>query len=423
MQTGASGLRAESSALGVVGDNVANVNTVGFKSSRAIFEDVLGSVAGRQMQGGGAGVRMVRAQQIFTQGALTNTGVATDLALSGEGFFVVKGTLDGMTGQFYSRAGQTTMRADGTIINPQGLELQGYTALPGGGFSSALGSIQLSTAALPPQASTSIELTANLDANETPPTLPWDPQDPAATSNFSTSMTVYDSLGNTHAVDVYFRNTGLNTWEYHGIVNGQEVTPPAAGNYEWLSGQLTFDTQGRLVSDTITSGGTVDFAGAQPGQALTVDFGDPIAAGGTGQTGVTQYGSASSVSGQSNDGYAAGELTGIDISADGVVSGVYSNGETIAAAQIAVAKFQAPQELGRAGHNVWMQTRDSGDPAIGAAGTGGRAAVVAGALEQSNVDLANEFVSMIAHQRAFSANSKTITTADEMLAELVQLKR
>ncbi len=423
MQTGVSGLRAETAALSVVGDNVANVNTIGFKYSRAQFEDVLGSVAGRPLTSGGAGVRMVRAQQIFTQGSLNNTGVGTDLGLSGDGFFIVEGTMDGINGQFYTRAGEMNLRNDGTLINPQGLELQGYAALTTGGFASALGPIQVSTAALAPLPSSQIDVVANIDSNETVITAPWDPQDPANTSNFSTSITVYDSLGNSHNADVYFRKTGPNNWEYHGLVDGAEVSPPVPGNSEWVSGTLAFDTEGKLVSDTLATGGTVDFLGATPGQAIAFDFGDAIANGGTGQQGVTQYGSPSGVTSQGQDGYSSGELTGIDISSDGIVSGVYSNGETVAAGQIAVAKFQAQQSLGRAGHNLWIQTRDSGDPAVGAAGTTGRAAVVAGTLEQSNVDLAAQFVDMIAHQRAFSANSKTITTADEMLAELVNLKR
>ena len=424
MQTGVSGLRAETGALSVVGDNIANLNTVGFKYSRAEFEDVLGAAPGTKMRGGGAGVRMVRSQQIFTQGALTNTGVGTDLGLSGDGFFIVEGQMNGVQGQFYSRAGQMTLRNDGVLINPQGLELQGYGAIPGGGFESALSSIQVSTAALAPQPTTEMDVVANLDATEQPPAVtPFDPNDPANSSNFSTSMTIFDSLGNPHQTEVYFVNNGPNSWEYHALVDGSEVTPPVAGNHEWATGTLTFNTNGALDSNTITSGGTIDFTGATPGQAVTLDFGTPIAAGGTGQDGITQYGSPSGVSSQNQDGYSSGDLAGIEISADGVVSGIYTNGESIAAGQIAIAKFQAQQSLGRAGGNTWIKTRDSGEPAIGAAGSSGRGSVVAGTLEQSNVDVAAQFVDMIAHQRAFSANSKTITTADEMYSELVNLKR
>jgi flagellar hook protein FlgE len=423
MQTGISGLRSEASALSVVGDNIANVNTVGFKYSRAQFEDVLGAVPGSRMTQGGSGVRMVRAQQIFTQGSISNTGVNTDMALSGDGFFIVNGTVDGRSGNFYSRAGEMTLRKDGFLVNPSGLELQGYQALPTGGFASKLGGIQVSTASLPPKVTSEVSVTANLDANEQVLTAPWDPQDPANTSNFSTSITVYDSLGNSHSVDMYYRKTGPNQWEYHGLVDGAEVQPPTPGtNVEWVTGTMSFTTDGYLDTQAPTSG-SINFLGATPGQTITLDFGDPISGGGTGQTGITQYGSPSGVTSQDQDGYASGELTGLDIASDGVVSGVYSNGELVAAGQIAVAKFQAQGELGRAGHNLWVQTRDSGEPAVGAAGTSGRAAVVAGALEQSNVDLAGQFVDMIAHQRAFSANSKTITTADEMLQELVNLKR
>ncbi|MBI4952585.1 MAG: flagellar hook protein FlgE [Myxococcales bacterium] len=424
MNTGVSGLTAAGNALGVVGDNVANVNTVGFKLSRAAFEDVLGGVAGARAHEAGSGVRMVRAQQIFTQGAITTTGVATDLALSGDGFFAVAGSVDGQSGQFYTRAGQFQLRADGTVINPQGLELQGYAALLGGGFESKLSSINIPTSALPPRATTTVDLTANLDATEPLIPAPWDPQNPGQTSNHSTSITVYDSLGNAHALEIYFRKTGANTWEYHGIVDGDEVSPPQPGlNVEWVSGTLAFDTDGKLVSDTPIGGGTIDFLGATPGQAIALDFGDPTSLGGTGMLGVTQYGSQSNVSAQTQDGYASGDIAGIEITPDGVVNGAYSNGETLAIAQVAVAKFRAPEGLARAGHNLWMHTVSAGDPTIGAAGSGGRGGIVAGALEQSNVDLASQFVDMITYQRAFSANSKTITTADEMLAEIVNLKR
>ena len=420
MYAGVSGLNAETGALGVVGDNVANTNTVGFKQSRAIFADVLGSAIGAN--GPGAGVRMARTQQIFGQGALVNTGQATDVALSGDGFLVVNGVIDGQQGSFYTRAGQLTLRNDGALVNAQGLQVQGYSADASGKMSTTLGALTLPSAPIPPKATTSMKIAANLDSSAAVPAAPWDPTNPSATSNLATSMTVFDSLGNGHVVDVYFRKNSAGSWDYHAIAKGSELTPPTAGNVEVANGSLAFDTNGALQNVT-GSGASVSFDGASGSQPIAFDFGKPTSAGGTGVDGLTQYGSPSSVSAQSQDGYTSGALSGVKIGADGVVSGVYTNGQTIPAGQLAVAKFRANDGLSRAGQNLWVATRESGEAALGAVGTGGRAALVAGALEQSNVDVTQQFVELISHQRAFQANSKTITTADQMLQELMTIKQ
>jgi len=420
MYAGVSGLNAETGALGVVGDNVANTNTVGFKQSRAIFADVLGSAVGAN--GPGAGTRMTRTQQIFGQGALVNTGQATDVALSGDGFLVVNGVVDGQQGSFYTRAGQLTLRNDGALVNAQGLQVQGYSADASGKMSTSLGGITLPSAPIPPKSTTSMKIAANLDSSAQVPAAPWDPTNPSATSNLATSMTVYDSLGNGHVVDVYFRKNAAGSWDYHALAKGSGLSPPTAGNVEIANGSLSFDTNGAL--DTVTgSGASVSFNGAAGSQPIAFDFGKPVSAGGTGLDGLTQYGSPSSVSAQSQDGYTSGALSGVKIGADGVVSGVYTNGQTIPAGQLAVAKFRANDGLSRAGQNLWVATRESGEAALGAVGTGGRAALVAGALEQSNVDVTQQFVELISHQRAFQANSKTITTADQMLQELMTIKQ
>ncbi len=427
MHTGVSGLLAETRALGIVGDNVANINTVGFKYSRAQFEDVLGNVSARWKHESGMGVRVVRSQQIFSQGAIMNTGVPTDLALSGDGFFLVEGAMDGTTGRFFTRNGQMTVRNDGVVVNPQGLELQGYKALTAGGFETALSSLQIPTAALEPKVTQAIEIDANLDTNATAPVLPFDINDPVATSNFSTSLTTYDTQGNAHVVDVYFVKTANpNEWNIHVLGDSTEITTPAPANVgdaftQLASGTATFDGTGKLQTLPAMSS-TVTYNNANA-QTMSFDLGDPIATGGTGQLGLTQYGAPSNVSAQSQDGYAPGSLNGIDITSDGVINGAYTNGEVLAIGKVAVAKFPANTELDRFGHNLWVATRDSGQATIGEAGSGGRAAIVSGSLEQSNVDLANQFVKMITHQRAFSANAKTITTADEMLLETTQLKR
>jgi flagellar hook protein FlgE len=434
MYSGVSGIQAEGEALGVVGDNISNTNTVGFKAQRAVFQDVLGHSisAGTSTSLPGSGVRMSGVQQMFTQGSLSNTGVATDLALSGDGFFVMNGSLSGVTGNFYTRNGQWTIDKDGFLGNADGLKAQGYAALQNGTFAASVSSIQVPTAAISPFATTSMSITANLDSNAAildPTTAPWDAQNPSATSNFSTSMSVFDSLGNAHTVDVYFRKTAAGAWDYHMLAKTSEITPPTTGNTEIGTGSMTFTTAGALdVLNPNPPTAAVTFAGAAA-QTITGDFGSPITfaapatVAGSGLDGITQFAGASNVSSQQQDGYASGSLSGIGVDGTGVVRGMYTNGQQLAIGQLAIAKFQANESLGRAGNNMWIETRDSGNAAIGTAGSGGRGAVSAGALEGSNVDLAQQFVDLIAHQRAFEANSKTITTADEMLQTLQNIKR
>jgi flagellar hook protein FlgE len=428
LYTGVSGLRAEGEALGVVGDNIANTNTVGFKRQRAVFQDVLGHsiLAGTTSALPGSGVRMGDVQQIFSQGSLSNTGIATDIALNGDGFFVVNGTVDGITGNFYTRAGMMNIDKDGYLVNPNGLQVQGYAANPDGTLQASVSSLRVPTASLAPFATSEIAVTANLDAGAPILVPAWDPLDPAATANYSTSMTVYDSLGEQRTLDVYFRKTADNAWEYHVLADGADIAGGTAGVFQEIGtgGTLTFDTNGAL-SDAQTTQLSIDFAGgATPAQLIDVDFGqDILNDGATGLAGTTQFASASAVSAQSQDGYASGEFSGIAIDGVGLVQGLYTNGEKIAIGQLAVAKFRSNDGLGKAGAGLWIETRESGSVALGGAGAGGRASVSSGALEQSNVDLAEEFVGLIQHQRSYSANAKTITTADEMLQELINIKR
>ncbi len=418
MYTGVSGLDAESNALGVIGNNVSNTNTVGFKESRAVFENVMGAAAGQDAIG--SGVVMAHTQQIFTEGALQNTGNPTDMALSGDGFFVVQGAVGGSTGDFYTRAGQGSLNSSGTLVNPDGLAFQGYAISSTGQMSSQLGPITLNTAALPPKTTQNVTVTANLNANAPVLTQPWDPQNPSATSNFSTSMNVYDSLGNSHQVQVYFVNNGGNAWTYHALANGSEVQGGTAGqNFDFADGTLNFNPDGSLQSVT-PSGGAVSFTNANP-QTINFNLGNPIASGGTGFGGTTQFGTPSAIASQSQDGYASGSLSGVQIGSDGTVSGTYTNGQSIAVGQLAIAKFQANTGLASAGQNVWAATKDSGAAALGTAGAGGRAAITTGSLEQSNVDIASQFVDLIAHQQGFQANSKTIQTASQMVTTLMQI--
>jgi flagellar hook protein FlgE len=423
LYVGVSGLTAESDALGVIGDNLANTSTIGFKQSRADFDDVLGSAAGGD-QTIGSGVRMARTQQIFAEGSLTNTGVNTDMAISGDGFFVVGGSVGGAPGTYYTRAGQSSLNSQGQLVNPDGLQFQGYASTGSGTYSTTLGPISVSTAALPPKMTTTLNVTANLDSTATAQAGAFDPQNPTTTSNFSTSMQVYDSKGTAHSVDVYFAKNANGSWDYHALASGSDVTGGTAGqNVDIASGTLTFNSSGALQSNTLNAGGTVSFNGATANQPLALNFGTSIAAGGAGTDGITDFGGTSTVSAQSQDGYASGSLSGVTIQSDGTVDGVYTNGQSIGVAQLAVAKFTSNDGLARTGSNLWTATTDSGVAAVGTAGAGGRGSLVTGELEASNVDVSSQMVDLIAHQFSFQADSKTITTADQMLQDVIQMKQ
>lgn len=419
LQIGVSGLRVESDALGVVGDNIANVNTPGFKRQRSIFEDVFNR-GGTAF--GGAGVRLGDVQQTFTQGALVHTGMSTDLAITGDGFFALRGNVGGIEGDFYSRAGQFNLDANGYLVDPSGLQVLGNPVNPDGSIAAAVRPLTVPTAALSAAPSTQITLVANLDAGAAVPVNAFDPATPHEGSALMTSVPVYDSLGARHDVTVYWRKVADNSWEYHALVQGDDLNPSQPGvNVEVGSGTLQFTTDGALDAFNGTPI-SVDFAGATPGQVIDVTMGTPISAGGTGLDGLTQFAMQSSVSSVAQDGYASGTLTGVSVSAEGLVLGQYSNGNSLPVGQVVVAKFASTTSLGRAGNGLWVATSESGGAVLGAAGSGGRGMISAGAIEQSNVDIAEEMVAMIQHQRAYGANSKVITTADDMLTALMQIK-
>ena len=422
LNIGVSGLRAEGEAIGVVGDNVANVNTPGFKRQRAVFEDVLNRGGGDA--GTGSGVRLGGVGQVFSQGSLVQTGQATDVALNGEGFFVVAGSVNGVTGNFYSRAGQFHVDAFGSVVDPSGLHVLGRPMGPNGSLSASVSTLAVPTGAIPAEATTEMSITANLDASAPVPTSGFDPQNPESTSNVATAMVVYDSLGAPHSLEVYLSKLGPNQWEYRALASGDEIDPTLPGaKVEVGSGLLTFTTDGTLDTFAESTPISVNFLGATAGQAIEVSFGTPIADGGTGLDGTTQFSMPSAVSSQSQNGFSSGAMSGISIASDGTLFGLYTNGRSIPIGQLQVALFRSVDSLGRAGNNLWVETSESGPAAIAAPGAGGRGQVSAGTIETSNVDLGEEMVAMIQHQRAFSANSKIIATADDMLSELMQIKR
>lgn len=425
LNTGTSGLQANSQDLNVISDNIANANTIGFKASRAAFQDallqqVIGAPGGGQM---GLGTNLQAIQRLITQGALANTGQVTDLALQGSGFFLMRGNYGGTNGQFYSRAGQFTIDKSGYLVNPDSLRLQGYAADSGGNIQGALGDLQVGNATALAKPTSNITMKAKLDPNA--PIRTFDPANPSTTSEFSASVTAYDSLGQSYDVTVYWNRTAAGAWDFYAMVpDGAVLAGGTAGAPAQIaSGSMTFDTQGRL--DTITQTSNFNPLNAVNPQPLSFNFGDDLTSGGTGLQGVVQNvgGNRNELTFASQDGTAAGALSSIQINNKGEVVGAFTNGSTRKLGQVAVADFEAADKLTRIGGNLLVESSDSGQPTIGAPSSGGRGSIAAGALEQSNVDLANEFVRMIAAQRGFQANSKTISTADQLLAELMQLKR
>jgi flagellar hook protein FlgE len=429
LSSGTTGLEASSLELSVIGDNIANANTVGFKGGRAAFEDALTQTVIGGTGEIGLGSRLESVQKILTQGALSSTGIATDLALQGNGYFIVNGNHNGQTANFYTRAGQFTIDRDGYLVSLGGLRIQGFPADPNGVVSGLPGDLLVGTASAQPQATATVTVKANLQADAAIVAPTFDPANPTATSNFSTSMTIYDTLGTAHQTQVFFHKSAAGTWDWHAMTDGATLQGGTAGQLtEIASGSLTFDGQGRLatsVQDTGAGAPVFNPLGAVAPQDVSFTFGDPTGGTppGTGLAGVSQFAAPSASTFIGQDGFGSGQLASIRIDPEGFVSGIFTNGQTRVLGQVAVAGFSAPDRLERVGGNLYQQSQASGQPVIGAPGAGGRASIISGSLEQSNVDLAEQFVRLIAAQRAFQANSKTITTADQLLSELIAMKR
>lgn len=414
---GMSGMRTHESAIGVIGNNIANVNTVGYKASRAVFADLLSAnvlgTAGASQAGQGAGLQAV--QRLVTQGAFLGTNVTTDLAISGNGFFVVE---DANGGRYYSRNGQLQVDNEGFLTNLEGMKLQGYQATGDGVFSPQISALDIGERTSPPKATTELDITANLDRDD--PIIPsFDPTNASTTSSDSEPITVYDTAGGAHEAVVYFNQVAPGEWQYNVVVPGGELDGQGGTDPIVISsGSLSFDTDGNLVSEAPIADPFTFFGAGE--QTLTLDFGEEGAGAASGSHSHAGGGGVEDVV---NNGYGVGELQYIEIGTDGVISGHYSNGQDLDLAQLALANFQAPDQLDARGGNLYAETLASGDPAIGVAGGGGRGDILSGSLEQSNVDLTEEFSNLILAQRGFQGSSRVITTADEMLTEVVNLKR
>ncbi len=425
--TARSGLVATGAALSVIGNNIANVNTVGFKGSRTDFSDLLSAQGGGGSAGKiGLGTRIGRISASFTQGNIESTGRPTDLAIEGNGFFVVA-TGDG---NLFTRAGNFRLDSDGKLVTNQGLPVQGFALNDLESPVGAPTNITVTGASSQPVPTTSISLKSNLRADSELIAGGFDATsfDSAyATSNFTTSINVFDSLGAKHTLNLFFTRTGANTWDYNVGVDAGDVggTPgtlaPPIG-----SGSLQFNEDGSLNTLTENAPVTVTFTGASA-QTIAVNFGtpnpDPIANPGEGIDGITQFAGPSAVGFQSQNGFGAGQLLSLEFSEAGIVTGVFDNGQTRPLFQLALARFTAPDALQPLGNSMYRESVDSGSPAIGTPESGGLGSIVAGAVELSNVAIAQEFIDLISTQRSFQANARVITSSDTLLNDLINIVR
>lgn len=437
--TAISGISATGRALGEIGNNIANAETTGYKARRVSFGDLFGATIG----GGGTstsltegrGVSVIGIDAVFSQGSLESTSNSLDLAIDGDGFFYVK---DSSGNNFYTRDGQFSVNNAGNIVNTKGYFLQGFGADTSGTILGTTGDIVLSTTQEAATVTSTVDIGANLDASATATTFAI--ANPTGTSNFSTGITVYDSLGTAHDLTVYFTKTASLTWNYNVVVASSSVTVDASAlsgtNALVYTGSLTFTTAGALDTETSityydastgTFGG-IDFTGgAAASQVIAFDFGTSITTDSGGSTsgldGTTQFGSTSTLLTLSQNGKTSGTLTGTSISDAGLIVGSFSNGTTRNLGQVALARFTNPDGLDAIGGNQFIQTSSSGSPLTGAPGTGAFGSVIANTLESSNVDLGDELVNMIRMQRSFQANSRIITTTNDLLGELVNLAR
>ena len=450
LYSGVSGLSATSNAMNVIGNNLANSQTTGFKANRSLFSDILASqvASASGTSQVGRGVSLATVDTVFEQGSFKGTGVSTDMAIDGDGFFMV--SHPNQEGTKYTRDGSFRFDDEGNLVNAMGYRVQGYSIDENGNVGGELNDIHTDlSGSIEPSATTEASFSTNLNQDaEILNGGAFDIENPNASSNFSASVNVYDSLGAAHPATVYFTKSAANEWSYNVTVPLDEVNDTATGNEDILvvaDGDLIFDSNGNL--EQVTSGGI----GSNPEGPDVYDGSGQIVSGSTTVTSediewsnestiapidftlgeidraandasLTQYSSQSSLVSKSQNGYASGTLSDVSVNELGIITGSYSNGQSRELAQVGLAKFANPNGLLRDGSNLFADTQASGLAAVGPPGSGA-GTIRANSLEQSNVDIAEQFTDMIVTQRIYQANSRSITTADEMLQEVVNLKR
>lgn len=426
MHTGISGLQASGTNLGIIGDNIANAATTGFKASRGEFQDVIstnlkGILGGNQI---GRGVKLNAVTSIFQQGTLTPSERDSDMAIRGDGFYVVKNAASGAVS--YTRDGSFRFDDKGRLQTADGQRIQGYSIeAESGKVSADLNDVQFTTNTIPAKGSAVLRVDANFDSRVPLNLKPYSVADADKTADFTAATRIFDSTGTSRTLNMHFYKSNEGEWTWHASADSSVIAGGVEGGgpIEVANGKLTFTKDGKLDTDTVTMS-NINFKGASPNQKIDFLFGDAITTRkGTGLVGSTQYGSKTQIFRQTQDGYTAGTLTNFSVEENGTVSGSYSNGITKPLAKIALARFENNEGLFKLGANRFKDAVNSGEPLVGSAEEGGRGSIVSKSLESSNVDLAHEFVSMIQTQRNFQANTKTISTSDEMLQDVINLKR
>ena len=409
-QQGLSGLNSSSKALDVLGNNIANANTVGFKSAEVHFSDVYAnSLSGSGASQVGIGSTLSGIQQTFSQGNITSTNNPLDISINGGGFFRMNRNGD----VTYTRNGQFHLDNQGFIVNDQEMRVMGYQADVNGVIApSSPVDIQLSASQISPRATSDplsgeIKAALNLDSRQGVPTAaPFDFTNPLS-YNYSTALSVYDTLGVPHTMTMYFQRASAGgPWNVYGAMDG--ATP------QLFPAQLNFNTSGVLTTAMPMT--------PLPSWVLTTGALSPWSPGAINFTGTSQYGSASSVDSLTQGGYTTGALTGLNVSADGIVQGRYSNGQSRNLGQVVLATFANPNGLQSLGNNQWAMSSVSGPELVSAPGAGSRGVLQSASVEESNVDLTAQLVNMITQQRNYQANAQTIKTQDQVLQTLVNLR-
>jgi len=406
-----SGIRAASSGLNVIGNNIANISTTGFKSSRAEFADVYSSsLVGASNTVIGQGVRLSGVTQQFEQGNITFTGNSLDMAVNGEGFFLLT---DDNGAALYSRAGNFSVNRDGYVVNGEGLFLNARGANANGDITGSIGPIRLENSYSAPNPTSTVEASLNFDSRAPETDSAWSITggipDPAG-YNSATSVSVYDSLGNAHTLTLYYSKTATdNAWTVRAMIDGAQIDD-GAGNTEFAVAFNPDGTFDAINSDAITLDWTPG-GGAVANQAVSVDLSQS-----------TQYGTEFAVNAMNQNGYTTGQVLDVDIDEQGIMFARYSNGLSRAIGQVMLVSFANQQGLQPVGDTAWAETYASGEPVVSVPGTGGLGLIQSGALEESNVDLTEQLVLMISAQRNFQANAKAIQAEDAVTQTIINLR-
>jgi flagellar hook protein FlgE len=414
---GLSGLNANAQALSVIGNNLANINTIGFKASTATFSDLVSQNVGGSSENPtqiGLGVGLAAISPVFKQGAIESTSSPTNVAIQGSGFFLLQGS----EGTSYTRAGDFSFNSAGTLVTPDGQFVQGFTAIdPTTGKVVTTG--QPTNITVPPGVlraptpTTQFSMTSNLDAGA------------AVGDTFATSIQVFDSLGSAHVLTMNFKKTGANAWSYTLTAPGAEVTGGTAGTPFTIgaAGTLTFGPTGALTQVNGAAAANVTLTTPTWSDGAAVSTLQWKILNANAAPVLTGFSSASATSSVDQNGAASGQVQDISINSSGEIIASFGAGQTVPVGQLALASFNNPQGLVKLGGNGYGESESAGLPNVGVAGTGGRGSLTGSALEQSNVDIATEFTQMILAQRGYQANAKTITVSDQLLVDTLNLKQ